>query len=219
SEEAWMRARLEGEGALLARLAGRGAPRLVAQGQDAAGPWIVMERVGWGSLEARTGGVDAAWVGRATRAAFAALEAVHAQGIVHGDVSPGNVLAADDGARAVLVDFGLALGPGMPAMPPGPFRGTLAYAAPEVARGEPCCARADLFAMAATLLHVASGEPPRRAPTGAAMLLSAAEVPIEPWASGAANGLDLTTARALVACCAFDPALRPDHLGAALAVP
>ena len=129
---------------------------------------------------------------------------MHHAGVVHGDVSPDNVLVSGDAASAVLVDFGLALGPAMPPMPAGPFRGTLLYAAPEVARGEPFDARADLFALAASLLHVWSAESPRATAGEAAMLRAAGEEDIEAWAERAARGLAPDVARRLVTCCAFD---------------
>jgi serine/threonine protein kinase len=203
-DEPWMRAQLAAEGRLLGLLAGRGAPRLVASGEDGLGPWLVMERIPWPPLSARSAHGEARWLEDAARAAFDALAAVHAAGVVHGDVSPDNVLVSDDGARAVLVDFGLARAPSMPALPAGPFRGTLVYAAPEVARGEPFDARADVFAMAASLLHAWSGEPPRTQATDAAMLLAAGDGGIEAWAERAARGLSPGLARRLVACCAFD---------------
>jgi len=202
--EAWMRERLAAEGRLLELLGGRGAPRLVASGEDAHGPWLVMEAIAWQTLAARASRPDRAWIQAATAAAFDALAAVHAAGVVHGDVRPDNVLVSDEAGGALLVDFGLALGPSMPPMPPGPFRGTLAYAAPEVARGDPFDARADLFAMAASLLHVWSGESPRPLAGAAAMLRAAGEDGIEAWAGRAARGLEPGLARRLVACCAFD---------------
>jgi serine/threonine protein kinase len=210
--EPWMRERLSGEGRLLALMGGHGAPALVAAGEDDRGPWIVMAKIAQGPLATRLGACDAAWIGRATARAFEALARVHGAGVVHADVSPANVLVTAGGGAATLVDFGLALGPGMPPVPPGPFRGTLAYAAPEVARGEPFDARADLFALAASLLHASCGAPPR--PDGdalgpAASLVAAAEQPVDAWAEHAARGLEPRTAQALVACCAFEPERRP----------
>jgi serine/threonine protein kinase len=207
--EAWMRERLVAEGRVLDALTGRGAPALVASGRDEAGPWIVMERVPWEPLGRRTGARDAAWVGAASRSAFDALAAVHAAGFVHGDLSPDNVMVSDDGAHAVLVDFGLAQGPGLPPMPAGPFRGTLAYAAPEVARGEPSGAPADVFALAASLLHVAGGTAPRAQVETAAMLLAAGEQPVDAWAGRAARALPPAIAQTLVRCCASRAADRP----------
>jgi serine/threonine protein kinase len=211
--EPWMRERLAAEGRLLGLLGGTGSPRLVAAGEDANGPWLVMERVALPALASRltlepAAGRDAGWLESATRAAFDALATVHAAGVVHGDVSPANVLVSLDASRAVLIDFGLALAPSMPPLPPGPFRGTLLYAAPEVARGDAYDGRADLFAMAASLLHVWSGEAPRAQATDAAMLLAAGDVGIEPWAERASRGLSAGVARSLVARCAFDAAKR-----------
>jgi serine/threonine protein kinase len=202
--ESWMRDRLVAEGGLLALLEGQGAPRLVASGEDAYGPWLVMEAIPWSTLSTHAARTDARWLEAATGAAFDALATVHGAGVVHGDVSPDNVLVSDDGAGAVLLDFGLALGPAMPAMPSGPFRGTLAYAAPEVARGEPFDARADRFALAASLLHVWSGESPRPWVGQAAMLRAAGEDSLEAWARRASAGLAPGVARRLVGCCAFD---------------
>ena len=203
-DEPWMRERLVAEGRLLALLGAHAAPRLVASGEDAHGPWLVMERLAWPPLASHAGTRDAGWLESAAGAAFEALARVHAAGVVHGDVSPDNVLVAADGARAALVDFGLAIAPSMPALPAGPFRGTLLYAAPEVARGEPFDGRADVFAMAASLLHVWSGEPPRLQTTDAAMLLAAGEQGVEVWAERASRGLAAEVARSLVARCSFD---------------
>ena len=203
-DEKWMWRRLVAEGHLLELLAGRGAPRLVASGEDAQGPWLAMEVIAWPPLAARSGRRDPRWLERAAGAAFDALASVHAAGVVHGDLSPDNVMVSDDGKLAVLVDFGLARAPGMPPMPSGPFRGTLAYAAPEVARGEPFGPPADRFALAASLLHVWSGDSPRPQHEEAAMLLAAGEESIVGWAERAAAGLAPAVARRLVVSCAFD---------------
>jgi serine/threonine protein kinase len=211
--EPWMRERLAAEGRLLAALGGQGAPRLVASGEDAHGPWIVMERVPWPELGSRAGAGDGRWLERAAGSTFAALAALHTAGVVHADLSPRNVLVADDGERAALVDFGLARASFLPPMPPGPFRGTLAFAAPEVARGEPFDERADLFSMAACLLYTWSGQMPRTQESDAAMLVAAGEESVQPWAERAARGLVPGLARALVACCAPEPAARPPRAG------
>lgn len=188
-------AAFEREGRVLAALEGRGAPRLVASGTDGHGPWLLLERApeGYATIAdlvavAREPALDRATRVRVAAAAVAALDAVHAATdargplrVVHGDVGPANVLAGAGGA--CLVDFGLAswrddrspaVGGG------GAFRGTLAYAAPEVARGEPFDERADRFALAATLGHLLTGRPPRPLDLAApALLAHAGETPID----------------------------------------
>jgi serine/threonine protein kinase len=215
ADEPWVRARLAAEGKLLRQLeaVGAGTPRVVATGEDRAGPWIVMQRAAGEPLSRRIGATSAAWVAQAARSSFVALEALHLAGVVHGDLNPDNVLVSAAGVDATVLDFGLAVWDGAPAMPAGPFRGTPAYAAPEVARGEPFDARADLFGLAATLLHVASGRSPRPQEHEAAVLLAAGEQDVRDWAVSAADGLPPAVADALVRCCAFEAAGRPADAG------
>ncbi|AKU99962.1 serine/threonine protein kinase [Labilithrix luteola] len=184
--EAWTAIRHEAF--LLTALGGRSTPTLLASGEDARGPWLRMARVPFPTLaqrlESASGPLESSWLERATRASFAALATLHeatdARGglaVVHGDVSPANLAIDDEGRTATLLDLGLATFRDAPRRD-GAFRGTLAYAAPEVARGEPPTVRSDLFALAATLLHGVTFAISRRGTTAAALLLNAAEVPI-----------------------------------------
>jgi len=204
-------ARLEREGRIVKALAGRGAPALAAAGVDDAGPFVVTRQLTMTPL------VDLdprAVTPSVVRATFRALAEIHEAadangplGIVHADVSPSNVMISTDGAEARFVDFGLATMRGDDPPRDGVFRGTLAFAAPEVARGEAIDVRADLFALAASLLSVAAGEPPRSAPSEAALLAIAGSEPIDAWAHSVAGRVCLDSV--LVACVAFDRADRP----------
>jgi serine/threonine protein kinase len=145
--------------------------------------------------------------------------------VVHGDVSPDNLYVAADASRAVLADFALARWRDARGADSGAFRGTLLYAAPEVARGEPFDARADDFALAASVLHVCSGVALRGGQGGgegeghaagtaseAVMLVDAGTRPLDashPWRAFARKSFSPAVADALLACLAFDPRDRP----------
>ncbi|HET9456135.1 MAG TPA: protein kinase [Candidatus Limnocylindrales bacterium] len=102
----------------------------------------------------------------------AALAAAHSAGIVHRDVTPGNILLAPgDGAR--LTDFGIAQagidGTAATAVTAaGQLVGTLRYLAPEQLRGEPATPASDLHALAAVTYEMLAGRPayPATTPVG-----------------------------------------------------
>jgi serine/threonine protein kinase len=86
---------------------------------------------------------------------------VHACGLLHRDLKPGNVLVGDDG-RPRLVDFGLAVPAASAEL--AVISGTLAYMAPEQARGEAerIDARTDVFGLGAVLYELLAGRPPHQ---------------------------------------------------------
>lgn len=95
-----------------------------------------------------------------------ALGYIHAQGFVHCDVKPENIRLTPDG-RIKLMDFGLMERTGRVG---GPIRGSLAYLAPEVAKGGMVDARSDLYSLGIMLYQLASGTLPFQAETPAEML-------------------------------------------------
>ena len=136
-------------------------------------PYLVMELVEGRTLEeaAGAGPVDPAVAARWVTQIAAALDHAHAGGVVHGDLSPHNVLLAgrDDGAHVVkVIDFGLARLTGLdqaPSAAEGDALGvrvtaTPAYASPEQLRGEPPSVAGDVHALAAVAYRLVAGRPP-----------------------------------------------------------
>ena len=89
-----------------------------------------------------------------------AIDALHAQGIVHRDVKPSNVML-DALGNAAVTDFGLAKGPAYTVLTiPGQVMGTLDYIAPELIRGEESGPPADVYALGCMVYECLSGAPP-----------------------------------------------------------
>jgi hypothetical protein len=88
-----------------------------------------------------------------------ALVAVHAAGVVHRDVKPGNVMLFQ--GTPVVIDFGIAQGPDATRLTvTGMFMGTPGYLAPEVIEGQPSTEASDVHAWGATVAFAATGRPP-----------------------------------------------------------
>lgn len=93
-----------------------------------------------------------------------ALSYVHGEGLVHRDLKPANVVLRAD-QQPVLLDFGLTTRlttrQGRDALETASaLVGTAAYMAPELLRGEPFDARADLYALGCLLYELLTGQPP-----------------------------------------------------------
>jgi tetratricopeptide (TPR) repeat protein len=174
------------------------------------------EYVESGSLEdllAKTPRLPAAEAHRIVHGILKGLADAHEQGVVHGDVKPGNVLLGHDGT-VKLVDFGLAHLVGeLPLRAAGAeVVGTPAYMAPETIMGEPPGAASDLWSVGVILYRMLVGRLPftaRTLPTLLPTILNASPAPLEP-------GLPPHLADLALRCLAKSPRERPHSCAEAL---
>lgn len=148
-------------------------------------PYLVMELVDGRTLAellATRGALTLDDAFAITDSVLAALEAAHAQGLVHRDVKPANVLLARDG-RVKLTDFGIAtaaheLGVGLTAT--GQLLGTPGYLPPETVSGATATPRSDVYATGVVLYEMLAGGPPFTAEHPLALALAHRDTPVPP---------------------------------------
>lgn len=156
----------EVERQILSVLTGPHVPRLVAAGDLAKLPYLVMEQVPGRTLQQwlddDTAALPAEEIARLGAAVAQAAHSLHLQDVCHLDLKPANVLIRPDG-RAVLLDFGLschARYPDLLAEELRPAVGSPTWMAPEQVvgmRGDP---RSDIFAIGVMLYELATRELP-----------------------------------------------------------
>lgn len=141
----------------------------------------------------------------------AALAALHARGLVHGDLKAENVRLARNGP-VYLMDLGLLARAGAVGLP---ARGSLASLAPETIRGGVIDARTDLYALGVLIFEALAGRPPFAGDAAAVVRahLEARPPALAAHAPDVSPGLAAVVARLL----AKDPAGRPASAGEVLA--
>jgi tRNA A-37 threonylcarbamoyl transferase component Bud32 len=150
-------------------------------GEDpSVGPFIAMEFVDGASLAdlVRAGSFHGPEDRlRSLIAAALALEAAHAEGIVHRDIKPGNVMVGRDG-RVKLMDFGVARAEDAATITAtDSVIGTPAYLAPEQLRGAEPSASTDRYAFSVMTFEVFTGTKPYVAPSTSTLLYNIAHEP------------------------------------------
>ena len=178
-------------------------------GEEGGRGYLAMPLARGGSLaeRLRRGPLDPGEALAILAAAGDALDAAHAAGLLHRDVTPDNVLLDPDGPW--LADFGLARRPdATTATGEGLLIGTAGYLAPEVISGAPAGPAADRYALAAVAFQALAGRPPFEA-DGVAGLLYAHVRRTPPRASSLRPGLPRALDAALARGLAKDPEGRP----------
>ncbi len=111
-----------------------------------------------------------------------ALHHAHEHGVIHRDLKPSNVLV-DDGGRVRVLDFGIASLRGAARLTQtGSTVGTLAYSAPELARGQEATPTADVYSLGVVMYQMLTGRLPFDADHEAALLYSILNEPPIPFA-------------------------------------
>lgn len=182
---------------------------------DEGQPHVVMEYVDGESLAERLRRVrrlEPAEAAKLIGEVAGALEEAHKIGIVHRDIKPGNILI-DSAGEARLADFGIARGIGDSVLTStGETIGTVAYMAPEVARGEEASFASDIWSLGATLYAAVEGRAPHQREGGsntAQILVRLVTEPVPP----PQHAGDFTSL--LMAMLDTDPSVRPTSGGVA----
>ncbi len=134
--------------------------------EDGGRLWIALEYVPGGTVAdaMRYAGGALAWpeVARIGRQIAEGLSFAHAQGVIHRDIKPMNVLVtAAHPPLAKLTDFGLArLVESTEHTQPGSLLGSARYMSPEQVAGRPADARSDLYALGITFFEMLTGRVP-----------------------------------------------------------
>ncbi len=184
-----------------ARICHPGIVRVLDYGQAGAdrSPFLVTELAETASVAVvlRAGRLDPAWVLDVICQVSLALEAVHALGLVHQDVQPGNLLLVPGGRVKIA-------GSWMPGLA-GPSRDSAAYQAPELAEGASATPAADLYSLGAVAWECLTGTLPgwpgpglsRTVPEGVAGLVTDLVAP-DPGERPASAGQAAARARGLL---------------------
>ncbi|MBC8100092.1 MAG: protein kinase, partial [Armatimonadetes bacterium] len=135
----------------------------------------------------------------------AALDYAHAQGVIHRDVKPSNILIREGNGQAVLMDFGIAkLLDSQGGLTQSGLLGTLDYASPEqIMSAQTIDGRADIYGLGVTAYQLLTGNLPFKGSVGEVVFAHLQQPPPDPRKY--APELPLATANALLRALLKDP--------------
>jgi serine/threonine-protein kinase len=136
---------------------------VIESGEQDGIPYLAQVFIGGGSLEDKIKADGVLPLDEAVRictAVASGLDALHAEGLIHRDVKPANILLGDDGTP-FIADFGLAKDRGGTVLTKaGQALGSMDYMSPEQIRGEEVTAQSDVYALGCVMFECMSGKPP-----------------------------------------------------------
>jgi serine/threonine protein kinase len=172
ADNAEFRQRFAREVAAARQVGGFHTALVVDADPDADPPWMVTSFIPGPSLGAQVaehGPLDPAEVYALGAALAEGLAAVHACGLVHRDLKPGNIILAGDGPR--IIDFGIARSATATTITEtGTAIGTVPYMSPEHLGAGEIVAASDVFCLGAVLTFAAIGHAPFDAPQPSAVI-------------------------------------------------
>jgi serine/threonine-protein kinase len=137
-----------------------------------------------------------------------ALAYAHQRGVIHRDIKPDNIMIERAGDRALVTDFGIAVGKRTVDSESGEVVGTARYMSPEQACGEPVDARSDLYSLGATMFFALTGRAPFEAANLPAILTQQVVLPA-PRVQTFRREVPDRFAAVIDRCLEKDPARRP----------
>ena len=156
------RARLSREVETMRRVRSPFVAEILDADTDGRAPYIVTRFVPGRTLDdavRQDGPLQGAALQRFATGLARALAEIHAAGVVHRDLKPGNVMLS--GGDPVVIDFGIAhIADATKLTQTGIVMGTPGYLAPEVIQGEPSGAASDVHSWGATVAFAATGQAP-----------------------------------------------------------
>ncbi|GAC1342410.1 MAG: hypothetical protein NVSMB29_14080 [Candidatus Dormibacteria bacterium] len=177
------RERFQQEAVAVAKLRHPNILAVYDYGEESGVPYIVSEFIEGGTLTDRMAGraLTGEEVSRLLAPVAAALDYAHAQGILHRDVKPTNIMLGAEG-MPILGDFGLAkmLSGGQRLTQVGATLGTPEYMAPEQSLGQEVTVAADIYSLAVIAYEMLVGDVPFSGPTPVVLMLAHIQTPPPP---------------------------------------
>jgi eukaryotic-like serine/threonine-protein kinase len=171
-------------------------------------PWMVQEFVPGRALSellATSGALDPVRVAGLIAQAAAAVHAAHLAGVVHRDLTPGNLLVCA-GDVVKITDFGIARAAGLPALTAaGQVLGAAAYLSPEQVSGQSASPASDIYSLGVVLYESLTGVRPFRGANAVEVARAHVHEPLPALPVSVPEPLRATTAAAM----AKNPADRP----------